>query len=479
MSWSENDPYLDNDSLGYTSRGGDQNGSNLNNKDILYIIKEALDTFYYKDIKPTVSFRTPDLVYSDNISFWGDALRENHFPSAYICLNDFHLMEWLPFAPGRYFTHDAYSQRNQAAYHISLERNEYLPAGKVSMVRGGIGAIRLAEKQINGTITHFLGASSTGIAHQGIPVALPAEEYRKAMPLIKKHGGCRATLTGSLQTVTEDFPALSYDRSLPRYCFFAEDIKIIEPSQSGKLMTTVASMFTTQTEEYVGYNFNRNDDPNVVAKSWTFCSFNPGESGRTVQDAAEWLFDYAKRYSGDEPKILTDFDEQYKLFPCRVEFPISDIVRGTVDLDTLNIYKEHFSKSRTQNTFARYIGKVYINMSGNQFINNDNVKIGAQGTVSANAITVEGNVSSPHLNPDQETLSDQLARLLVAARTEATEPDQKLAVGAIDAATDAAAKGNEEQAIGFLKMAGKWGYDLAIKITADLAAEAIKKYSGL
>ena len=70
------------------------------------------------------------------------------------------------------------------------------------MVRGGIGAIRLGDKQMGSERIYFLGASSNGIAHEGIPVALPGSEYRRLIHPIKDFGGCRARLVGTLRTIT-------------------------------------------------------------------------------------------------------------------------------------------------------------------------------------------------------------------------------------------------------------------------------------
>jgi hypothetical protein len=330
-------------------RGGEEYGGILEVNDLSNILADALKIILYQKVHPNNISRKPDRNYVDNASFWSDALSSQHFPCTYVVLDDFHLLEWLPFSPGRYFTREAEDQRKIAAKAISRTRNEYLPGGKCSMVRGGIGTVRLAEKTIGGQKICFLGASSTGIAHQGIPIALPSEEYRKVMPIIRDRGGCKVKLVGSLQTMTENFPSLDFDEVIPRYCLFAEEVTVKKPSIYNELLTTVAIMFTaTEGERHYG----------DINKSWTFCSFHPGSSkGDERRRAVDWLLDYARRYSHDHPTVLTDFDEHYS-FPCRVEFPISDIVRGTVDWGTLHVYKQRYQGKyieRNFNNIEKYI----------------------------------------------------------------------------------------------------------------------------
>src|SRR5271165_273634 len=190
-----------------------------------------LSNYVYAKMRSPPKGKGVDKTYADNESFWTDALSPKHRPGTRIILEDFHLTEWLPFAPGRYFTWDAGEQRKLAAKHVAFFRGEYTPKGKGSMVRGGIGAFRLAEKRIEEGLFYFLGASSNGIAHQGIPIAMPQDEYDQVMPAIIDHGGCRARLVGRLRTVTEDLPQLYFGPSVPRYCFFAEEAKFKRPSR--------------------------------------------------------------------------------------------------------------------------------------------------------------------------------------------------------------------------------------------------------
>src|SRR5262245_34969318 len=131
-------------------RGGEMGGRCLISRDIVSVLTDALNSVFYTQPWFTQGPTSPDRSYRDNKGFWKDALANRHFPSAYVHLQDFYLTEWLPFAPGRYFTPEAAHEREKAAGRVSESRDEYLPEGKYSMVRGGIGTIRLGEKVVRG-----------------------------------------------------------------------------------------------------------------------------------------------------------------------------------------------------------------------------------------------------------------------------------------------------------------------------------------
>lgn len=352
-------------------RGGEQEGRSLRPDDVARVLAEALKTVLYKQAWLDNAPKKPDKSYHQNEAFWSDALANQQFPEAYVKLHDFYLTEWIPFAPGRYYTEDATYERQDAARMISDTRDEYLPEGKRSMVRGGIGTIRLNEKVVRGSTLYFLGASSTGIAHQGVPVALSADQYRRVIHIIKEFGGCRATLVGTLRSMTNDMPALHFDRYVPRYCLLAEEVKPGKPHRMDDLLTTVAVMFTSREESYYRRE-SRGIDPRITNKSWTFCSFHPAPMN-AVQSAAQWLIDYAARYSSGSPTLLTDFDEHYRAFRCPVEFPISEILTGQVDWETLKVYERYYGTTHNETYIKEYTqimgDQINVPGSGNTIIN--------------------------------------------------------------------------------------------------------------
>jgi len=87
--------------------------------------------------------------------------------------------------------------------------------------------------------------------------------------------------------------------------------------------------------------------------------------------------DYAARHSDGEPSILTDFDEQFPLFSCPVEFPLSDIVRGRVDWGTLKIYRNYYQGTHIENYIKEFqVAGDLINVRGshNLVVNRSKVK---------------------------------------------------------------------------------------------------------
>ena len=166
---------------------------------------------------------------------------------------------------------------------------------KLKMVLGGVGSVRLGSKKVDDAETHFLGATSTGAVHEGIPVALDKEQYRALIEPIKKTGGCITNLTGSLKLLPTNLSIFQYSRDVPKYCLFAEDFEIIESSPENRLLANVAIMFPSPYFDYEdpdktqlkldGYTTN-------MAKMWSFCSFNPG-SKKSLREAVDWLKDYA------------------------------------------------------------------------------------------------------------------------------------------------------------------------------------------
>lgn len=106
---------------------------------------------------------------------------------------------------------------------------------------------------------------------------------------------------------------------------------------------------------------------------------------------------------------------------------------------------------------------------------------GQQGAVGDNA-TAHGFTQQQVVQQqpvDLKTLAEQLGQVIAAAKTQATEPEHQMAIGAIEAAKVAAEKGDESKAMTFLKSAGKWTLDIATDIGAKIAAELIKAQIGL
>lgn len=328
-------------------QGFSKGQSNVNREEVVQLLGDALNLLAYNNKKyseyqqDSHSQRT----YDDNKRFWEDALRQNLLEGMQIRLVNFHLMHWLPFAPGRYFTPEATRKRLEAQRQIIKKGRgrEYLPLGKELMFLGGIGSVRLGARTFNSKTVYLLGASSTGSSHQGIPIIVPEEEYQKVIPLLQQ-GGCLANLEGFLRICPVTDLLIQYDTQIPRYVICIDNLQVIRPSE--RLLVTVGVTFGFENSHYDGY----------TKKSWSFCSFDPTTDD--VRSSARWLEEYALRYSG-RAEILSDFDEHYQHFGnYSVEFPVSRIVRGEVDRHRLNeysrIYHFHINEGAIMTQYSNY-----------------------------------------------------------------------------------------------------------------------------
>lgn len=333
--------------------------------DFVRLFADFFDSILYR--KPTLQTQEleVDRKYTNNQAFWEDALKGEHFEEMRVHLENFNLTEWIPSAPGRYFTPEATESRMKAQQYFAPDRREYLPLGKFAMVLGGIGSLRMGAKLVDATPTYFLCASSTGISHQGIPVAMNKDQYRDAIKLIKKHGGCVVNLTGSLRLLPTFASIIQYDREIPRYCFFTSDMDLLKPSSEDELLTSIAVMFPSchgrvSSLTRGGYTTN-------LEKMWSFCSFNPSKKDN-LSSAVNWLKGYAARYSNmKNPPILSNFDEHYRHFENPTEFSLSELFENTIDITRLNAYREYYGL--TINIGEMAMGDIFKNISNSTIVN--------------------------------------------------------------------------------------------------------------
>jgi hypothetical protein len=329
------------------SRGVDRSGDGIKRPDLVQLLGDALNLLTYNNVK------YPELCqhetnnhkeYENNYDFWEDALRGNLVEGIEVNLRSFHLMQWLPSSPGRYYTPKAIRERQNAERHLTRRgrHQEYLPSGKEAMFLGGIGSVRLGARKFDSETIYLLGASSNGSSHQGIPVMVPDREYQKVISHLQK-GGCLANMEGYLRVFSANEIPIQYDRQIPKYAIFIENINAIKPSQN--LIVSV------------GVTYTLHDSYRGTDKSWSFCSFDPTRDD--VSSAAQWLEEYALRHSG-KSEILSDFDEYYQHFSNdSVEFPVSQIVKGNVDFSRIRRYQRDLGFEVNLNIQSLIMGSNY------------------------------------------------------------------------------------------------------------------------
>ncbi len=87
--------------------------------------------------------------------------------------------------------------------------------------------------------------------------------------------------------------------------------------------------------------------------------------------------------------------------------------------------------------------------------------------------------SMDQLIGDSAKLADELVQLRAAMKQQGQTVEHDEAVLAIGKAEQAAREDDKVGALQYLRSAGKWAFDVATKIGVNVAAEAIKKASGL
>jgi len=343
----------------------------IGRSDFIQLVADFFNTRVY--INPLEQHAKPevDQTHNNNQAFWDEALSGVQFEEMRVSLQNFHLTEWMSYSPGRYFTQGAIDSRRKAQKFIAPNRAEYFPNGKCDMILGGIGSIRLLGKVIDSTPTYFLGASSNGVSHQGIPVAMNKNQYRSVIKIIKKHGGCMVNLQGSLRKFPISLSMINYDAEIPRFCFFTETTEIIEPSSETDLAVSVAIMFESDR----GPTFSRDGYSIIMDKMWSFYTFNPSSVKNDLMSAVNWLTNYAARYSGKKnPTIFNGFDEQYNHFKNPTEFPLSHVFEKMDLKYFLNPYmKQH---NFTINIGVAMKGSIFQNIRDSTIIN-DSLVVGS------------------------------------------------------------------------------------------------------
>jgi hypothetical protein len=246
-------------------------------------------------------------------------------------LQEFDLSEWFPRAPGAFWTELGISLRTQAR-HLVENMGEivvYTARGKMLMVQGGIGTIRLKPHGTGNTQYKILGASSSGSLSCGIPVVMPAGQYEKIRDRLLETGSISATVTGlySAVPVSDEQMVLKaagfeLDKGLqswiaksfyvPRHCVLVESIVLIDNVRAGRDVAGAAwSIYQTEGEEY----------------GWTYSSFDPRQQG-SVDKAVAFLNDYAHNHRLKH--FLTEFDEGTARL--NAEWPLDQVLSQNVSL---------------------------------------------------------------------------------------------------------------------------------------------------
>jgi len=308
--------------------------------------------------------RTPvtDLkkIVSSNREAWQLFIEERLYDTRQVTLEHFHLFEWFPATPGTFHTVQARQQRHMA--YGAMERGRdgetyFSPVGKASMIKGGVGAVRLRPRTIAGEPTYFMTASSSGVCHEGFPVLVPRHFYGPLKARMLDEGAVPVTVSGEMRYVPEDavgfFPVR---RAVPLLYLHVDDLQILPQPRAD-----VTSYLVNVASSFVG-EFQGVQDSYV-----TFAAFDPAGRG-SLERAVTWL-EQVYVAGTHEGTIVTDFDEVRPRFTKAI-FGLPTLMAGKLDRDQVRdlLAAQGFSPDTGEQFFVVY---QEINTQGGAYIAGD------------------------------------------------------------------------------------------------------------
>jgi len=231
------------------------------------------------------------------------------------------------------------------------------------MLDGGIGNIRLSPISLGGQDFVMMCASSSGVCHEGFPVALPVHLYTQCISEIRERGAVVRTLIGTVKLIPSELSDIySGYASVPKLYLQVEEISTPNQRKSRSiedLEVSVAVSFKGRVDGSEG----------VYA---TYANFDPSRR-RTFADAVNWIKDeYVESYDGI---ILTDFDQQENHFP-EARFSLKKVM-------TLNLQESDF---RSLHIHIENVGRIIAHQAKIQKKTNYIVKGGNVGALGDNAV---------------------------------------------------------------------------------------------
>lgn len=314
--------------------------------------------------------------YASNEDLWRDAGTGTLRIGNLVRLEGFWLSEWFPLRPGLFHTEDARWARERARDYtlteqlamlpdlIGTERTARLadalgddaslvfdPYGKRAMLNGGIGSVRLAQKQTPDGITWFMGASSTPVAHEGLAVALSQGLYDGLIDEIASRGAIRTTISGRVRPLPPAFDEIR-EVGVPRFYIWADDVQRARPRRHASFLATGVVLVDSGAVDP-----ERSPYPTWYHESTgihgAYAAFAPAEP-ESIKRATTWL---AETYATHvlDGVVITDFDEQIPRFGDAT-FSLARTVGGSVELRSLrNILERCGSSAALRHVFIDHV----------------------------------------------------------------------------------------------------------------------------
>lgn len=382
-----------------------------------------------------------EIEYQKEYQFWQDVMGSRQiYETRRVRLNNFLLCSWIPRAPGQYYTSEARDYRRISKYYVRERDKGFVifdPYGKSSMVNGGVGCLRLTQKQVGNESLQFLCATSTGVAHKGLLVGLPRKLYENLVEDMERYGGVRCSIVGQIRYWScEDMLPTYTPRHLPRMYLYAERLDNVQKvTESGKFKVTAAVLFRGNVEGYKDTFF-------------VYSNFVPGKRGNldyTIEQCVDWM---EKKYVTGmyRGKILTDFDEVAPRFD-NVPFPIKALMNPATDAASMIEMCTKLCRNKSfidGNSVKEIVNQIIIEQSSETTINisqistmnnqeGDTYNVGQAGAVGRHA---RSDYNTFYHSEQKQTLAEAAAEIqkllkqLEQTNPTATEAEKKAYVSA-------------------------------------------------
>lgn len=445
-------------------------------------------------MRPVTLPQGKDRVYFQTEEFWKDVLNEKLGAERLVTLDHMRLFEWFPRNPGLFHTDEAFWARTDAGNHIRHIKESdfeafhsnadtppdhaaliraitggkgptrtqiFTPQGKLSMLQGGIGCVRLQPALLDdGSRIWFMSATSSTSPDEGIPLLVPDSLYQMSIDRIRDAGFATVKLRGRTRFIAERFTDLYAVRAgIPRLYVEVEEIEDAGPDL-GYGLVSVAASFVAEIE----------GKTSIYA---AYVTFDPGFDGARAS-AARWLREeYVEGYY--RGKVLTDFDQQRPTISNTL-FSLNEVLTSpdlAVAIRRLHGLRGHFDWDMLNNSVFNFnTNKEFVRMKVEANNNSGAMIIGENN--SGNQLTVN--------RADLARLGDELERLVENVRQEPPSDQRDRAVGALLDAKEAATDGNAAMATSALqrlKPIGRKIVDIGEKIGVGLAVAAVKSALGI
>ncbi|PSL42295.1 hypothetical protein CLV51_1153 [Chitinophaga niastensis] len=423
--------------------------------------------------KLPIGTRPPYKVFHSNNSIW-EALHFNQLQrtDVSITLDSFFLFEWFPRSPGLYYTPKAREARREAQGRIISSTDGivvYDHHGKMSMLDGGVGNIRLKPIIIDGSEYYLMSASNNGNCEEGFPVAIPVGYYNQFIDEIVSRGAVVKNITGKLRHIPDSHEKI-YDgyTDVSKVFLQVEDVKEARHPKSRDMEDLRVSVAVSFISNYQG-------DKAIYA---SYVTFDPSETG-SFERSIRWMEDdyVGKLYDG---KIITDFDQVRSHFRS-APFSLSKVMELSLNEKQLNRLGLPYDFSRiiqTQKSFQILIENLNFTHMENNKYKTVNSQVGAMGdNAHAENFVQQSSITD---NIDLNALAAELTKLRQHAKQESTDaPEHDEQIGALATAESAAKKGDKSKVMSALSTSGKWLLEIAEKIGVGLAVSVIKEATGI